>query len=245
VAHYDRNGSLLSSSAVIINFTKVIRILGKKREIKYLALMVIFFCTGLVVYTFEQSAVSTTKPPLKNHLQEVSGYTNLRNIELAKDVYDMLNLDDYFFSDFKRNGSEVNLYIGYYYSAAKAYAAHSPLICYPSQGWQIDRKPLKGKLEVGGHTIHYEEIITSLGGQQELVLYWYQARLQTNNQVYRNKIDMGYNKFKYDDEQHGFVRVAVSFPAGNYKKAQEEALAFVKAFYIQFVEYIEGKSVEK
>ena len=197
----------------------------------------------MVVYTFERTEESGKKPPLSHYFQDIKGYSNVRNIELAQDARDMLNLDDYLFSDFKGDSAEINLYIGYYYSSAKAYAAHSPLVCYPSQGWKIDENPIKGKLKVADHVVNYEEIITSLGGRKELVLYWYQARLQTNNQVYRNKIDMGYNKFKYNDEQHGFVRVAVPFKGGNYDKAKAEVLDFIENFYVQFVDYVEDKKV--
>lgn len=187
----------------------------------------------------EKTGTVRKKPPLSQFLQEVEGYRNLRQIELVQNAYDMLNLDDYLFADYEGDEGEVNLYIGYYYSAAKAYAAHSPLVCYPSQGWQIDSKPQKGKLVVGDHTVYYEEIITSLGDHKELVLYWYQARLKTNNQVYKNKIDMGYNKFKYEDEQHGFIRIAVSISENDYQKAKEDAVNFIRAFYVEFIKYVE------
>jgi hypothetical protein len=49
---------------------------------------------------------------------------------------------------------------------------------------------------------------------------------------------MGYNKLMHGDEQHGFVRVAVPFIDDSYDKTKEAALAFIRSFYPQFLEYI-------
>jgi EpsI family protein len=157
---------------------------------------------------------------------------------LEGEFSDMLKLDDYVFANFAGENQDVNLYIGYYYTAAKAYAAHSPLVCYPSQGWQIDTHPKRSELAVGPHKIHYEEIVTSHGDQRELVLYWYQARLFTNTRTYQNKISMGYNKLVDNDQQHGFVRVSVPFKDDPYEKVKKAATDFIQAFYPHFVTYI-------
>lgn len=158
-------------------------------------------------------------------------------IDLPSDAVKMLKLDDYLFANYQGPLGNVNLYIGYYYSANKAYAAHSPLVCYPSQGWKIDDKPKRFTLQVGPKTIEYEEITTSLEGNKELVLYWYQAGSFTNTQIYKNKIDMGYNKLMYNSEQNGFVRVAIPINT-SYEKTQQIAKSFIEAFYPQFIQYI-------
>lgn len=217
--------------------------MGKTLNLKILLVAVILGSTGLLVHmTSSGTTPIQAHTPLEEALGEIDGYDRISLIELADDAFAMLKLDDYFFADFKGpGGEEVNLYIGYYYSANKAYAAHSPLICYPSQGWQIDVKPRLGRLEIDPHTIKYEEIVTSLGGTKELVLYWYQTRLFTNVHVYRNKIDMGYNKLKYNDQQHGFVRVSVPVLKEDFAAARAVAYDFIKAFYPQLTEFVTAK----
>lgn len=168
---------------------------------------------------------------------QLEGYKTDRTIDLAREHVTMLKLDDYIFVDYKGPMAHPNLYIGYYYTANKAYSAHSPLICYPSQGWKIDNKPHRDSLQIGSHTINYEEIITSLGERKELVIYWYQAGLQTNTQIYKNKIDMGYNKLMNNNEQHGFVRVAIPLNS-TYEESKTSAIDFIKAFYPPFIQYI-------
>ncbi|MFT5701031.1 MAG: EpsI family protein [Desulforhopalus sp.] len=207
---------------------------------KLLILSCILFISCLAIYSRYRSPDNISKVPLAEYLSQIEGYKIDRTIDLSDDHITMLNLDDYFFTDFKGPNGAVNLYIGYYYSANKAYASHSPLVCYPSQGWAIDQKPKKGQLDVNKSTINYEEIITSFGDKKELVLYWYQAGEKSNTQVYKNKIDMGYNKLVNNDEQHGFIRVAAPITE-SYAKSKEASINFIKTFYPQLTTYILSK----
>lgn len=211
--------------------------MGPKKEIKLLLLIGVFLCTCILVYSQSKTQPVGKIPLLKQFLGKIPGYTTLSDIKLASDAFEMLKLDDYVFTQYTDKGNQVTLYAGYYYTANKAYAAHSPLICYPSNGWQIDKKPSIQSLTVGTNTITYEEIITSYGEERELVLYWYQARERANTRVYRNKIDMGYNKLFYKDPKHGFVRVSVPFAGSSYEDTKKKATDFIKAFYPHLLEY--------
>ena len=214
--------------------------MGIKREVKLLSLALLFLLASIGVYGWKTTNIETiSKTPLRDIFQHIEGYTLQRNLTLPEEHLKMLKLDDYTFTDYSAgaNGS-VNLYIGYYYSANKAYAAHSPTICYPSQGWLIDSPPTAGTLKVGSRNINYQEITISFGEQKELVLYWYQARLHTNAQIIMSKIDIGRNKLAHSDESHGFVRVAVPFSASSYAEAKQRAVSFIQSFYPNFIDYL-------
>ena len=212
--------------------------MGSKREVKLLALALLFLCACVAVFGRDTTEQHRKGPPLRNIFQQIEGYSLQRNLTLSEEHLKMLKLDDYVFADYVGKNSRVNLYIGYYYTANKAYAAHSPTICYPAQGWKIDTAPTSGTLTIGSRNINYEEITISVDGQNELILYWHQARLNTNTQFYMNKIDMGYNKLAYNEENHGFVRVAVPFTSSNYEMAKKTATDFVNSFYPLFIGYI-------
>lgn len=216
--------------------------MGTKKDTKLLILICVLGITCILVYSRYRAPQIVEKAPLKNYLMQLDGYETGQSVDLSSDHVSMLKLDDYIFIDYKGQKRNPNLYIGYYYTASKAYASHSPMICYPSQGWKIDNKPSKSSLQVGSRTINYEEIIVSLGDRKELVLYWYQAGLQTNTQVYKNKISLGYNKLMNNDEQHGFVRVALPFN-GNYNETKHAATIFIKTLYPQFINYISVRNV--
>ncbi len=205
---------------------------------KLLILIVLFLGTSALVYGMKQPDTFEGKTALNEQLLNIPDYPTTHKIALNKDALRMLKLDDYLFADYQGPTGKVNLYIGYYYTAAKAYASHSPLVCYPSQGWKIDSGPTAGILNIPPSTIHYEEITTSLGEKKELVLFWYQSRLQTATQIYKNKINMGYNKLVHNDQQHGFVRVAVPFAGADQNDARTRATEFIKNFYPKFVHFI-------
>ena len=207
-------------------------------ERKLIFLNVLFLATCSFVWGFNHTAPLTTKAPLEQYLAAIDGYSIIRHNQLGPNEFNMLKLDDYVFTDYHGPAGKVNLYIGYYHSANKAYAAHSPLVCYPSQGWEITRQPVKNNFSVGPHRIRYEEIVTSSGRVQELVLYWYQAHLQTNTSIYLNKILMAYNRIRFQDDSHAFVRVSIPMEALTYDEAKERILAFIDAFYPEFVRYV-------
>ena len=211
--------------------------MGNRIEIKLVVLIGVFLITCIFIYNKKETP-KLNKPALKQHFQSINNYKTIRHIELEDNALKMLKLDDYIYADYEGPNGKINLYIGYYYTANKAYASHSPLICYPSQGWEIKKKPTTHTLKVGPYTIHYEEIITSLGEETELVIYWYQSHLLTNTQIYQNKIDMGYNKVLNNGEQHAFVRISVPLASTSSKNVEQVATAFINAFYPQFVDFI-------
>ena len=213
--------------------------MGKQIKIKLCVIIGFFIVLSTLTYS-RKVRVKQDIPLLKQHFEVIKNYKILRHITLPESAEEMLNLDDYFYADYTRNhNKKVNLYIGYYYNANKAYSSHSPLICYPSQGWEIDTPPIKQTISIGSHKLHYEEITTSLNAEKELVLYWYQSHLQTSTQVYRNRIDMAYNKIMGNGEQHAFVRVSVPFAGRNYEQTKQDAINFIDNFYPQFIDFMQ------
>lgn len=205
---------------------------------KLCILIFIFAITSFIAYSSESPSAVPNKKPLKNYFINIDGFQSVDNIDLSQEAYDMLKLDDYYFASYANAGQRVNLYIGYYYSANKAYASHSPLVCYPSQGWKLEGRQKSGHLNIGKYRINYDEVITSLGRDRELVIYWYQAYQHTTSFIYKNKILMAYNRLVNKNEQHAFVRIAVPFGKSDYATAKQSALAFINAFYPIFIDYI-------
>jgi len=203
-----------------------------RKEVKVFILIGLFFCTSLFIYSHNAPTTAGKAAPLKQFLRQIPGYTSLGDIKLDNDAFNMLKLDDYLFTTYNNADGPITLYAGYYYTSSKAYAAHSPLVCYPSHGWQVEGKPATHTFQVGNYRITYEEIVTTYGEQRELVLYWYQARDRANVRVYRNKIDMGYNKLFYNDPKHGFIRISTPFiGSDNYEVTKKRATDFIKISY--------------
>jgi EpsI family protein len=210
-------------------------VVGKKINFKLSILISLFLSTSIFVFLHTESNTVVQKPAMAEYLMHVQGYKFLNQVYLPEKSVKMLKLDDYTYIDYDGPDGKVNLYIGYYLTADKAYAAHSPLVCYPSQGWEIARKAERKYLSIGSNQIQYEEIITSFGNKRELVLYWYQSDRFTTTNVYMNKIFIGYNKMTKKNEQHAFVRVSVPIHT-TYKNANKTAIDFVRAFHKKLIE---------
>jgi EpsI family protein len=212
---------------------------GKKREKKLIVLIVTFLVTCLLVYKPSGKSEPVHKGhSLREMMDQINGYSVANAITLDDNTYRFLDLDDYTFGDYQGRNGLVNLFIGFYYTTDKISAAHSPLACFPGQGWTITR-PAAHELKVGTLTIHYAEITATREGQKELVLYWYQAFHDTTPYVYRNKIDALYNKLAKQEQQNAFVRVSMPMENSTYAQAKKAGTDFMKVFYPKFIEYID------
>lgn len=208
-----------------------------KIESKLIILGVLFIAASFFVYQKSEPPKVDHTLSLKDFLTDIDGYRIAEDIGVEASIYKFLDLDDYVFTNYIGKQGRVTLFVGFYYTANKMSAAHSPLVCYPAQGWKIDQ-PVMHTLPVGRDVIHYAEITAGIGGAKELVIYWYQANEDTASQVYRNKINTLYNKFTKHREQNAFVRVSVPLADLSHDEAQKAAIDFIKAFYPKFVAFI-------
>lgn len=200
--------------------------------------MVVFLATCFGVYSTPETRPMGHHPALRSFLRTIGGYTT-DTVALKEEVSRFLDLDDYTFTGYTAaDGGKVTLFVGYYYSADKVSAAHSPLTCYPGQGWAIEQ-PVPREMVVGGHAINLGQLVASRDGGKELVLFWYQAGESTSSFVFRNKIRVMFNKLTTGNEQHAFVRVSVPFSDSGEARAEERGRQFITAFYPKFIEFME------
>ena len=214
--------------------------MGSKKQTRLIVLGLLLAATALLVHMGQGSAVTITKSRnLQTVFGPVPGYTIAYQSPLAEDIYRFLDLDDYTSVGYSQEGADapVGLYIGYYFSIDKVSAAHSPLVCFPGQGWTLDQ-PKKRRLYIGGHVINLEEMVVRLENRQELILYWYQAGETTAPEVYRNKFNAVLNKMNGKSQEHAFVRVSVPFTGDTADQARAAGEQFIASFYPVFLAYI-------
>lgn len=215
--------------------------MGKIIDQKIIILLTLFAVIGIAVHRHVDERILTKKRTLAESLKDINGYALVRTSPLSDEIQETLELDDYFFADYANENGAINLYIGYYFSAAKLSAAHSPLVCLPSQGWGLG-EPVMAQMTVGDTVIQYAQMEATLQGDTDLVFYWYQATGLTSPYVFRSKLNTFYNKFRQNSEQHAFVRITVGMADINKEEASGRAQDFIKEFYPVFVEYIGEKN---
>lgn len=219
--------------------------MGTSKIIKLSILAAVFLGTSLAVYTAGTQQYSPGRDTdLGNALNPIAGYRLTKHTQLQENITTFLDLDDYTYSSYSKEDATLDLYIGYYYSAAKISAAHSPLSCFPGQGWQITQ-PIQGQATIGEDIIHYSEITAELDGRKELIFFWYQAYDKTTPYVYLNKINTIKNKLLKKQQEHAFIRVSAPLSLTRNKETTRELLIeFLQAFYPQFIDYIKQQPTD-
>ena len=213
--------------------------MGKKVQKKNIFLIVLLLLTSCFVY-WRTEPVKAAKPiGLQTLLGPVPGYQITGTLALDPTTVSYLELDDYTQGGYKKDGSAINLYIGYYFTSDKVSAAHSPLVCFPGQGWTLT-DPDTRQLQVGRHLINYAEMTATLEHHKELVLFWYQAHDKTETEIYRNKFHTLLNQITAGRQEHAFVRVSVPVGEAGLEEARLAGRAFISAFYPIFLSYVDS-----
>ncbi len=217
--------------------------MGSLKRTPLITFCILLIITCLFAYRPSGSSTGGKEVKLQTVFGPVDGYRMVGRQPIDDSIVAFLELDDYIMTTYSRGNLPITLYIGYYYSLDKASAAHSPLVCFPSQGWRIGA-PVKRSLKVGEHTVRYAEMTASLEAQQEQVFYWYQADDDSVPEVYRNKINATLNRIMGGSPEHAFVRVSIPFGQRvSQEQARQEGLEFIASFYPAFLNFIRNSAL--
>ena len=208
--------------------------------IKLHKLVILIIClalTSILIYRKPPSRAANKQVPLAQALADIKGWTVSGNAPLDQKILKALELDDYVNHSFTNGNDTISLYIGYYLTSKKVGAAHSPLVCFPGQGWVLS-KAEKRSLIVQGNDVHLMSMVISKGQMKELVLYWFQAFDRSTPGTFLQKVYALLAKFFHAKEDNAFVRISMSLEGKSLDEAQETMFAFIRDFYPVFLTYI-------
>ena len=104
-------------------------------------------------------------------------------------------------------GESVFLYIGYHKNILKDIPGHTPLNCYPSQGWKIISRDVV-LVPHGNSYLKINKLLIQKEGNKQVVFYWFQR----NSKVYLGKLKdlivMLLDSFFTNDSDAAFVRIS-------------------------------------
>jgi EpsI family protein len=175
--------------------------------------------------------------PLSQALLSIKGWSGSGPVALGPKIKNALELDDYANQSYSNGEATVSLFIGYYLTTKKVGAAHSPLVCFPGQGWVVSGKEEKS-IAVSGRDIHFTLMTVERGQEKDLILYWFQAYDKTAPGTFLQKVYTLLAKWLHSREDNAFVRVSVPVRDQGLNEALATAEAFIKAFYPVFLEYV-------
>lgn len=85
-----------------------------------------------------------------------------------------LGLSDYVLVNFKHNDQQINFYAAYYQTQKHGAVPHSPKLCIPGDGWQI-----QAMTTVTYNGMNFNRVLIQKRQQKQLVYYWYKQRDKT------------------------------------------------------------------
>lgn len=213
--------------------------MGQLNNKKTSVVIICLVITSMFVYWKPSSVTDIGQAPLEQALLKVDGWQNRGFSPFGQDIIDELELDDYANHLFTKGNQRVELYIGYYYSTKKIGAAHSPLVCFPGQGWVLSKKQVE-RISVQDHDIHLAKMIITRGNTKNLIIYWYQSLGLTAPGTFRQKINTLWGKYVKAGENNAFVRVSVPMNNISVDEAYATGKDFIKSFYPEFYRQVSG-----
>ncbi len=212
--------------------------MGHTYTTKIVILSICFFFTAIIIHLDFDSGITTKRIPLSQAVNNLEGWENTGFTSFDKSIVEALDLDDYVNQNYFKGNKTVSLYIGYYNTAKKVGAAHSPLVCFPGQGWVVSKAEDKS-INIKNHTLNFKSMIITKDKRKELILYWFQAYDKTSSGTLLQKVYTLQSKFFQHREDNAFVRVTIPMTAGKSKEyAFQTGIEFIKIFYPDFVKYI-------
>jgi EpsI family protein len=211
--------------------------LGHISRSKIIVVVICFIITAIFVYWEQSVNIAKKEKALADSLANIEGWKNSGLIQIDQRIIDELKLDGYVNNHFANSEGFVSLYIGYYLTSQKVGAAHSPLVCFPGQGWDLSDFEEKS-VQVGDHTVNLMRILATAPERTELLIYWFQAYEKTSPGEFLQKINTLLAKFINGREDNAFVRVTVPMQNMDVEQAYKMGVDFIKAFYPRFLEHV-------
>jgi len=133
-----------------------------------------------------------------------------RTSQMDDEVYNILGVEDYIMANFHKSPEAfVNLYVGFYQSQKQGDIIHSPKNCMPGAGWNIKETTVI-PVDLGRPGENESKVIKLLlvkGGQQQVVLYWFQSRGRIIASEYMQKIWLVVDSIIKNRTDGSFVRL--------------------------------------
>jgi exosortase D (VPLPA-CTERM-specific) len=139
-----------------------------------------------------------------------------------------LLLDDYLMADYRDRGQAgVNFYVAYYKSQRDGHSAHSPASCLPGGGWRMSDM---GQHEVtgvrtGAEPLRVNRVVIELGGQRQLVYYWFKQRSRNVTNEYLVKLFLLWDSLVKNRSDGAMVRLITPLAKGEDASAGDSRLA--------------------
>ncbi len=156
-------------------------------------------------------------------------------------IYEILGVDDSFLGNYMApDGSQIQLYVGFYQSQREGDLIHSPKHCMPGAGWNITRISLEemSTPNINPGKIKAIKLLLEKGSQKQIVLYWFQSRGRFISSEYMQKIYLVIDAITRNRTDGALVRLIAPVVNGNEDGSLKNLEDFTKLLMPILQDYI-------
>lgn len=149
---------------------------------------------------------------------------------LSASVLKVLLPSDYLSRRYEaEDGTQVDMYLSYFDGGPDSGGIHSPKHCLPGSGW-TELSSQRTTMELGGETVKLVRAVYAMGGNREVIYYWFAMHGQTLSDEYSLKLAEIKGSMFHRRRDKSFIRISVQAKE-NTGTAEKRIEAFLRDFY--------------
>jgi EpsI family protein len=197
---------------------------GHTRKFPFWGVAAILALTLAASALADRRGAQQLSAPLGSIPVTMAGWTFTRDYEMDDRSTERLNASQYVLKEYAKGGNRLELFIAYYTRQSSTGYMHSPKICLPSSGWDIEQPGTANVLTpLGERTIN--RYVISNGGEKSLIFYWYQSTDRIVADEYVTKLYMIHDGLMYGRGAGSIVRIQLPLDPD----VEKEGLKFATA----------------
>lgn len=200
---------------------------------------------ALAVKVASRGELVPAREPLANLPTYVAQWQGQPTERFDQQILTVLGVDDYLNRTYVSPAyGSVGFYIGYYLSQRTGSKLHSPLVCLPGAGWEMQQNRLLAiPVTIGSshRTIEVNRLIIAKGLERQVVLYWYQSQGRVVANEYWGKIYSMVDAVRNRRTDTAIVRVVspvLGDDAQAEARAEQAAVKFTQAVFPLLGKYL-------
>lgn len=145
---------------------------------------------------------------------EIAGYRGTEDA-FSESVYRELNADKHVYRHYlSGDGSQLDLYIGYYGTAKGGRTGHNPYACLPGAGWAIvDSRKVGIRQTSQSSDVEVNYVQARKNGVNTVMVHWYQtAGMTVMSTGIQQNIERFWGRLLHNRNDGAFVRVTMQVP---------------------------------
>jgi len=222
------SGSVLDSVAELSENSPAIGRIGILLGIAVVAL-------GATLMLGQKDFVIPEKQPLNDFPSEIAGWKSRVN-RLPSIVEATAGASEYYYGDFQNDqGKMINAYISYYETQRHGQVPHSPKVCLPGGGWQIQSNTPVIITGWHGGDFQANRLLIGQGEQKILTYYW----LKQGDTMFNDEIKARFDLIRFaaiESRTDGaLIRLVTNIAR---TETMEDADRRLSGFAAQFVKYL-------